>query len=147
MTENSESGTQGKAHTSSRNPALEGDSGQPAGDSGQYVEGDYGDAGVAAGEPVPEPQGEYPVGDYGDAGTVKPAAEVEEGEYPEGDYGRAGAVGQELPGDEEGEYPEGDYGAAGTAPEGGAAEEIKDGLTDGQVNAPRSDDGGRSSGG
>jgi hypothetical protein len=59
----------------------------------------------------------------------------EEGEYPEGDYGRAGTVGQELPGDEEGEYPEGDYGGAGTAPEGGAAEELKN------------DDGGTSSGG
>ena len=40
MTENSESGDAGKTHNSSRNPALEGD-------SGQYVEGDYGDAGVA----------------------------------------------------------------------------------------------------
>jgi hypothetical protein len=65
----------------------------------------------------------------------EPPAEQDEGEYPEGDYGRAGTVGQELPGDEEGEYPEGDYGGAGTAPEGGAAEELKN------------DDGGTSSGG
>lgn len=140
MTENSESGTQGKAHTGSRNPALEGE-------SGQYVEGDYGDAGAAGGESAAEPKGEYPAGDYGDAGTVESSAQVEEGEYPEGDYGRAGTVGQELPGDEEGEYPEGDYGAAGTAPEGGAAQDLKDELIDGQTNAPRNGDGGRSSGG
>ena len=140
MTENSESGDAGKTHNSSRNPALEGD-------SGQYVEGDYGDAGVAGDEASAEAEGEYTAGDYGDAGTVEPSAEVAEGEYPEGDYGRAGTVGQELPGDEEGEYPEGDYGATGTAAGGGAAEELKDGLIDGQVNAPRNDDGGTSSGG
>jgi hypothetical protein len=140
MTENSQSGDAGKTHNSSRNPALEGD-------SGQYVEGDYGDAGVAGDEASAEAEGEYTAGDYGDAGTVEPSAEVAEGEYPEGDYGRAGTVGQELPGDEEGEYPEGDYGATGTAPGGGAAEELKDGLIDGQVNAPRNDDGGTSSGG
>lgn len=140
MTESSESGTQGKAHTGSRNPALEGD-------SRQYVEGDYGDAGVAGGESAAEQEGEYAAGDYGEAGAVRPSAEVEEGEYPEGDYGRAGTVGQELPGDEEGEYPEGDYGAAGTAREGGFAEDLKDELIDGQTNAPRNDDGGRSSGG
>jgi hypothetical protein len=140
MTENSESGDAGKTHNSSRNPALEGD-------SGQYVEGDYGDAGVTGQESANESEGEYAAGDYGDAGAVRPSAEVEEGEYPEGDYGRAGGVGQELPGDEEGEYPEGDYGAAGTSPEGGAAEDLKDELIDGQVNAPRNDDGGTSSGG
>jgi hypothetical protein len=140
MTENSGSGDAGKTHNSSRNPALEGD-------SGQYVEGDYGDAGVAGQESAAEPKGEYLAGDYGNAGTVEPSAEAEEGEYPEGDYGRAGAVGQELPGDGEGEYPKGDYGAAGTAPEGGAAEDLKDELIDGQVNAPRQDDRGASSGG
>jgi hypothetical protein len=140
MTENSESGDAGKTHNSSRNPALEGE-------SGQYVEGDYGDAGVAGQESDAKPAGEYPAGDYGDAGTVEPSAEVEEGEYPEGDYGRAGTVGQELPGDEEGEYPEGDYGTAGAAPEGGAADDLKDELIGGQVNAPRNDDGGTSSGG
>lgn len=94
MTENSESSAAGKAHTSSRNPALEGDSGH------------------------------YPEGDYGDVGAVRAASdEVEEGEYPEGDYGKAG-----------------------TAREPGAADDIKDELTDGQVNAPRKDDGGTTSG-
>lgn len=140
MTENSQSGDAGKTHNSSPNPALEGG-------SGQYVEGDYGEAGVTGQEPAAEAKGEYAGGDYGDAGTVGSSAEAEEGEYPEGDYGRAGTVGQELPGDEEGEYPEGDYGAAGTAPEGGAAEDLKDELIEGQVNAPRNDDGGTSSGG
>ena len=140
MTENSESNTAGKTHNSSRNPALEGE-------SGQYVEGDYGDAGVVADEAAAE-KGDYPAGDYGDAGVVGDVpAEAEEGEYSEGDYGKAGTLGQELPGEEEGEYPEGDYGAAGTARERGAAGEVKDGLTDGQVNAPRNEDGGTSAGG
>jgi hypothetical protein len=119
MTENIESNAAGKAHTSSRNPALEGD-------SGQYVEGDYGNAGVVGDEAA--------------------SREIDEGEYPEGDYGKAGTVGQELPGAEEGEYPEGGYGAAGTAREPGAADDLKDELTDGQVNAPRKDDGGTASG-
>lgn len=138
MTENSESGAAGKTHSSSRNPALEGD-------SGQYVEGDYGDAGVAGQESSAEPRGDYATGDYGGAGTVAPPAESEEGEYPEGDYGRAGTVGQEVPGDEEGEYPEGDYGAAGITPEGGDAAELKEELRNGRVDEPRNDDGGSSS--
>jgi hypothetical protein len=129
MTENSESGAAGKAHTGSRNPALEGD-------SGQYVEGDYGDAGVAGQESdATSPRVNIRQGTTATRELSEPSAEVDEGEYPEGDYGRAGTVGQELPGDEEGEYPEGDYGGAGTAPEGGAAEELKN------------DDGGTSSGG
>jgi hypothetical protein len=40
------------------------------GEGGQYVDGDYGDAGVVgAAEAEPE-EGEYPDGDYGDAGTA-----------------------------------------------------------------------------
>jgi hypothetical protein len=140
MTENSEPNSAGKTHASSRNPALEGD-------SGQYVEGDYGDAGVA-GDDVAAEKGEYPAGDYGDTGVVADVpAGAEEGEYAAGDYGKAGAAGQELPGEQEGEYPEGDYGAAGTAPERGEADELKDELIDGQVNAPKNNDGGSSSGG
>ncbi len=138
MTENSEPNSAGKTHASSRNPALEGD-------SGQYVEGDYGDAGVVGDDAASE-KGEYPAGDYGDTGVVADVpAGAEEGEYAAGDYGTAGAVGQELPGEQEGEYPEGDYGAAGTAPERGEADELKDELIDGQVNAPKNNDGGSSS--
>ncbi|MBT2521515.1 hypothetical protein [Arthrobacter sp. ISL-28] len=141
MTENSESTAAGKAHTSSRNPALEGD-------SGQYVEGDYGDAGVVGDEAAAADEGEYAEGDYGNAGAVRAASdEVEEGEYPEGDYGKAGTAGQERPGGEGGEYPEGNYGATGTARESEAADDLKDELADGQINAPRKDDGGTSSGG
>lgn len=140
MTENSESSSEGKAHTGSRNPALEGD-------SGQYVEGDYGDAGVAGQEPAAE-KGDYAAGDYGDAGMAgNVPAEAEEGQYPEGDYGKAGGVGQERPGDVEGEYPEGDYGEAGTTSGPAAADDLREGLADGQVNAPRNDDGGRPAGG
>jgi hypothetical protein len=86
MTENNEPSTEGKAHTSSRNPALEGD-------SGQYVGGDYGDAGPVADVPADEKKGEY---------------------------------------------SEGDYGTAGTAPEQGPADDLKDELIEGQVNAPAS---------
>ena len=139
MTENSESEAAGKSDNSTRSRALEGE-------SGQYVEGDYGDAGVVGDDARPDAKGEYPAGDYGDAGTVEVPADAEEGAYPEGDYGKAGTVGQELPGDEEGEYPEGDYGAAGTAPERGTADDLKDELADGQVNAPNKDDGGTSAG-
>lgn len=38
--------------------------------------------------------GQYVDGDYGDAGTVgEPAGNLEDAEYPDGDYGEAGAVG------------------------------------------------------
>lgn len=141
MTENSESSSAGKAHTGSRNPALEGE-------SGQYVEGDYGDAGIAGDESAATEKGEYAAGDYGDAGVAgNVPAEAEEGQYPEGDYGKAGGVGQERPGDEEGEYPEGDYGAAGATSGRGTADDLRDELTEGQVNAPRNDDDGRPAGG
>ena len=49
-----------------------------------------------------------------------------------------------CPPSQAGEYPEGDYGAAGTAPERGEADELKDELIDGQVNAPKNNDGGSS---
>jgi hypothetical protein len=141
MTENSESSSTGKAHTGSRNPSLEGN-------SGQYVEGDYGDAGAVGDEPASTKKGEYAGGDYGDAGVAEDVpAEAEEGQYPEGDYGKAGGVGQERPGDDEGEYPEGDYGAAGATSGRGASDDLRDELTEGQVNAPRNDDGGRPAGG
>ena len=40
--------------------------------------------------------GQYVDGDYGDAGTVRdPAENLEDGEYPDGDYGGAGATGTE----------------------------------------------------
>jgi hypothetical protein len=38
--------------------------------------------------------GQYVDGDYGDAGTVgEPAGNLEDGEYPDGDYGEAGTAG------------------------------------------------------
>jgi hypothetical protein len=38
--------------------------------------------------------GQYVDGDYGDAGTVgEPAENLEDGEYPDGDYGEAGTAG------------------------------------------------------
>lgn len=138
MTENSEPNSAGKTHASSRNPALEGD-------SGQYVEGDYGDAGVVGDDARADTKGQYSGGDHGDAGSAEGPADAEAGAYATGDYGGAGAVGQELPAGQAGEYSEGDYGAAGTAPERGEADELKDELIDGQVNAPKNNDGGSSS--
>ncbi|MEQ4520417.1 hypothetical protein ABLI39_13770 [Pseudarthrobacter sp. B907] len=85
-------------------------------DAGQYVEGDYGRAGVAGENPAAAPEGEYPEGDYGKAGLASGTRVGDEaGDYPEGDYGRAGATGPDAVIGEEGEYPEGDYGTAGAA--------------------------------
>ena len=85
-------------------------------DAGQYVEGDYGDAGVAGENPAGAPEGEYAEGDYGKAGVATGSTVgTEEGDYPEGDYGTAGATAPDAVAGEEGEYPEGDYGAAGAA--------------------------------
>lgn len=56
------------------------------GEGGQYVEGDYGDAGVVGGAEELIEEGEYPEGNYGDAGTLgaargaEAAREVEEDE-------------------------------------------------------------------
>lgn len=67
MSENEEFETsrEEKRHTSTPNPALEGE-------GGQYVDGDYGDAGVVD-EPAAAVEGEYEEGDYGDAGKVDPS--------------------------------------------------------------------------
>ncbi len=43
------------------------------GEGGQYVEGDYGDAGAVGGAEEQPEEGDYPEGNYGDAGTVGPA--------------------------------------------------------------------------
>jgi hypothetical protein len=56
------------------------------GEGGQYVEGDYGDAGVVGGVEEQPEEGDYPEGNYGDAGIVgtarsgETAREVEEDE-------------------------------------------------------------------
>ena len=58
------------------------------GEGGQYVEGDYGDAGVVGGAEDQLEEGDYPEGNYGDAGTAgtgtargaETAREVEEDE-------------------------------------------------------------------
>jgi hypothetical protein len=101
-------------------PAVEGD-------SGQYVEGDYGAAGAVPDEAVGAVEGEYPDGSYGAAGdVVGETAGAVEGEYESGDYGDAGTVGENLVTAEDAEYPDGDYGAAGIADApatAGAAEE------------------------
>ena len=86
----------------------------PAGeaDSGQYVDGDYGKAGIAREDETTAGEGEYPEGDFGAAGAVEEPARTVEGEYEAGDYGKAGTAGENLVTVEEAEYPDGDYGAA-----------------------------------
>ncbi|MEV7133480.1 hypothetical protein AB0N24_11395 [Arthrobacter sp. NPDC093128] len=88
------------------------------GEPGQYVDGDYGSAGIAGEEALAAAEGEYPDGSYGAAGdVVEEAAGAVEGEYEAGDYGNAGTVGENLVTAGDAEYPDGDYGTAGTAGE------------------------------
>lgn len=69
MTENQESPAE-QPRKGNTAPGLEGE-------GGQYVDGDYGDAG-AVGEPAGNVEdGEYPDGDYGDAGTSGMAREAD----------------------------------------------------------------------
>ena len=68
MSENIESAAEHGRRKASTEPGIEGE-----GD--QYVEGDYGDAGVV-GDADESSEGEYTDGDYGDAGAV-PAREAE----------------------------------------------------------------------
>ncbi|MGX5716703.1 hypothetical protein [Arthrobacter sp. MAHUQ-56] len=64
-----------------------------------------------------------------------PGMEGEGGQYVDGDYGDAGRV--NVPADNlaDGEYPEGDYGDAGAADGERTEGAIREGLTDGQVQA------------
>ncbi|CCQ44190.1 putative uncharacterized protein [Pseudarthrobacter siccitolerans] len=69
MTENPETPGE-EARRGSTAPGLEGE-------GGQYVDGDYGDAGTV-GEPAGNlAEAEYPDGDYGDAGTAGTAHEAD----------------------------------------------------------------------
>lgn len=88
------------------------------GEPGQYVDGDYGSAGIAGEETAAAVEGEYPEGSYGAAGdVVEETASAVEGEYESGDYGNAGTVGENLVTADDAEYPDGDYGSAGTIDE------------------------------
>jgi len=119
-----------KRHGSDPVPADAGEAGLEA-DAGQYVEGDYGDAGVAGENPAGAPEGEYAEGDYGKAGVATGSTVgTEEGDYPEGDYGAAGSTAPDAMAGEEGEYPEGDYGAAGAAGAGRTGRRAGDALAD-----------------
>lgn len=62
MSENHDAAADNEPRKASTAPGLEGE-------GGQYVEGDYGDAGVVGGAEAEPEEGEYPDGDYGDAGT------------------------------------------------------------------------------
>lgn len=111
-------------------------------DAGQYVEGDYGNAGVTGENPAGAPEGEYAEGDYGKAGVATGSAVgAEEGDYPEGDYGKAGATGPDAVAGDEGEYEEGDYGAAGATGHRAAGEAPR--LNEHRGSERRDDETGR----
>lgn len=59
-----------KRHVSTPNPALEGE-------RGQYVDGDYGDAGIVDDVSEGAAEGEYQDGDYGDAREVGRSGHLE----------------------------------------------------------------------
>ena len=128
MTENPEVAAEEPRKGSSA-PGLEGE-------GGQYVDGDYGDAGTVE-RPAEELEGEYPEGDYGAAGTAATPVESvgEGGQYVDGDYGDVGTINEPESGLADGDYPEGDYGDAGATGGARTEEAIREGLTDGQVQA------------
>ncbi|MGX9899532.1 hypothetical protein ACW0JT_05865 [Arthrobacter sp. SA17] len=134
MSENEEFETsrEEKRHTSTPNPALEGE-------GGQYMDGDYGDAG-AVDEPAVSPApGAYPEGDYGDAGVADEAVTGGgKGAYVEGDYGDAGVP--EPATAVEGEYEEGDYGDAGKVDPSGLTQRQRNATGDDVVPGRADDD-------
>jgi hypothetical protein len=67
-------------------------------------------------------------------GSTAPGLEGEGGQYVDGDYGDAGAAGEPAGNLGDAEYPDGDYGEAGTAGTAHEADEVRERLTDGQVN-------------
>ena len=67
-------------------------------------------------------------------GGSAPGLEGEGGQYVDGDYGTAGTV-NEPDKDPEGEYEDGNYGDAGSTGAARTEEAIREGLTDGQVQA------------
>jgi hypothetical protein len=95
-------------------------------EGGQYVGGDYGEAGVAGQDLTAEGEGAYPEGDYGAGGVLEEeGAGVAEGEYAAGDYGKAGTAGSNLVTADDAEYPDGDYGRAGSTGTAGSAPDIE----------------------
>ena len=74
-------------------------------------------------------------------GGAAPGMEGEGGQYMDGDYGEAGAV--EVPSEnlEDGQYPDGDYGDAGTSGSERGEKTVREGLTDGQVQATEDERG------
>lgn len=70
MSENVESAADHERRKASTEPGI-------PGEGGQYIDADYGDAGVVAAEADQAPDGEYPDGDYGEAGAVGTAREAE----------------------------------------------------------------------
>ena len=125
MTENPEFAAE-EPRSGSSAPGLEGE-------GGQYVDGDYGDAGAVDRPAEGADEGQYLEGDYGKAGPAGTRAENtgEDGQYEDGDYGDAGPIHEPERGLADGEYEEGDYGDAGTAGDARTEDAIREGLTGG----------------
>ncbi|MGN6441425.1 MAG: hypothetical protein ACTHL6_05930, partial [Arthrobacter sp.] len=101
MTENPEFAAE-EPRSGSSAPGLEGE-------GGQYVDGDYGDAGSIGEAERGAADGEYEEGNYGAAGSAR-ADSLDEGQYADGNYGKAGSLNEPAPGPADDEYEEGDYG-------------------------------------
>ena len=84
-----------------------------------YVKGDYGDAGVQAGDRADDEEGRYSQGNFGEAGAQGGLPETygsnapETGTFVTGDYDEAGVAAGRTPESETGRYTEGDYGPEG----------------------------------
>ncbi|NUT70342.1 hypothetical protein [Pseudarthrobacter sp. C4D7] len=72
-------------------------------------------------------------------GGSAPGLEGEGGQYVDGDYGDAGTLNESDRDAPDGEYEEGDYGAAGTAGDARTERAVREGLTEGQVQAADGD--------
>ncbi|MFJ5698469.1 hypothetical protein [Arthrobacter sp. NPDC093139] len=107
MTENNNADAR-KRHISTPNPAVEGE-------TGQYAEGDYGEAGTVETGAAARGGDEYAEGDYGEAGTVDTGAAARGGgEYAEGDYGEGGTAHQgDIATSQPNDHPEDHDAAAG----------------------------------
>lgn len=136
MSENEEFETprEEKRHTSTPNPALEGE-------GGQYADGDYGGAGVVDETATTPAKGAYDEGDYGAAGMADESSTgATKGAYGEGDYGGAGVGDESAESSAEGEYQEGDYGEAGKVDPSGLAQPQRNATGDDVVPGRADDD-------
>ncbi len=99
-------------------PAVEGD-------SGQYVDGDYGKAGIAREDETMRRRRRISRGRFRGGRGRRGNGTHRRRRVRGGDYGKAGTAGENLVTVEEAEYPDGDYGSAGTAGAGSGGPRVR----------------------